>query len=803
MALHIHERLSAKAILRTAARQDVQRELFADPQQEYHEAVQFYMRDVDWSNRLILGDSLTVMSSLVHREDLAGKVQMIYIDPPYGVNFRSNFQPTVFHRDVKDKASDLTREREQIKAYRDTWTLGVHSYLAYLRDRLIVARELLTDSGSVFVQIGDENLHRVRCLMDEVFGNQNYVSTINFRKTVAQTTRLLSTNNDHLLWYSKERELVKFRRIMLQRNLADSVNAKFQWLEKNTGEEIRLSTATDEELREGRIFAKDGLDSQTGSNTSRFAIVHQDLRQIPNGNRGWRTSKKGIANLARAHRLTVSGQRILYKRYFDCFPFMDFTNNWHDTMNSFEEKSYVVQTNLIVLQRCMLLTTDPGDLILDPTCGSGTTAYVAEQWGRRWITIDTSRVAVALARQRLLTGSFDYYELQDESKGVAGGFINETVPHIQLKDIAQNIALDPIFAKYEPILEEKLEALNCALEAVTSEIRTALGAKLAEKRRREGPKAVTDADRRRWELPTSDWKEWEVPFDTDPDWPSELQGALTGYRAAWREKMDEVNECIAAASDSEELVDQPKVDRKTLRVSGPFSVEAVQPAEESLYDESPIGGEPDEELDAFESDGNGKDASNAGAYLDAMIRLLRNDGVRFTENRIMKFARLDSIEGGVIHAEGAWEDDSENRLIAVAFGPQHGPVTAMQVEQCLRTASRREWDELVFAGFSFDGAAQAAIHDNPNPNVRTHMAYINPDVAMGGLLRNTPTSQLFTVFGKPRTKIDTTEEGEYFVVMEGVDVYNPVDNMVTSEVGDRVAAWFIDSDYDDRTFCIT
>ena len=728
---------------------------------------------------------------------------MIYVDPPYGIKFASNFQPTVFQRDVKNKTSDLTREREQIKAYRDTWTLGVHSYLAYLRDRLIVARELLTDTGSIFVQIGDENVHRVRCLMDEVFGTHNCVSTINFRKTVAQTTRLLSTNNDHLLWYSKSRESVKFRRILLQRNLAEPVSAKFQWLEKSTSEEIRLSTATEEEIREGRIFAKDGLDSQTGSDTSRFAIEYQNLRQIPNGNRGWRTSKKGIANLAKSGRLTVSGQRILYKRYFDSFPFMDFTNNWHDTMNSFEEKSYVVQTNLIVLQRCLLMTTDPGDLVLDPTCGSGTTACVAEGWGRRWITIDTSRVAVALARQRLLTGSFDFYELQDESAGVAGGFINKTVPHITLKSIANNTALDPIFAKYEPILEEKLEALNRALESVKPEIRTTLLSKLAEKERREGAKAVTDADRRRWELPGSAWKEWEVPFDTDPDWPPELKETLTDYRKAWREKMDEVNECIAAASDSEELVDQPEVDRKTLRVSGPFSVEAVQPAEESLYDDSPIGGEPEEALDTFDSEGNGNDASNAEAYLDGMIRLLRNDGVRFPDNRTMEFARLDPIEADVLHAEGEWTDDTEDRLIAVVFGPQHGPVTAMQVEECLPIASRRGYDDLVFAGFGFDGAAQAAIQDDPNPRVRIHMAHINPDVAMGGLLKETPTSQLFTVFGEPRTKLDRTDDGEYTVTMEGVDVYNPVDNMVTSEGSDRVAAWFIDSDYDGRTFCIT
>ena len=412
-------------------------------------------------------------------------------------------------------------------------------------------------------------------------------------------------------------------------------------------------------------------------------------------------------------------------------------------------------------------------------------------------------MAVALARQRLLTGSFNYYELKDESKGVAGGFINKTVPHITLKSIAQNTALDPIFTKHEPILEGKLQTLNRALKAVTPEIRTALLAKLAEKLRREGKKAATDADRRRWELPTTGWKEWEVPFDTDPDWAPELSEALTNYREAWRAKMDEVNECIAAASDSEELIDQPEVDRRTLRVSGPFTVEAVQPAEESLHDDSPIGGEPEEELDAFESEGNGSESTNAEAYLDSMIRLLRNDGVRFPDNRTMEFARLDPIEADVLHAEGAWKDDTEDRLIAVVFGPQHGPVTAMQVEECLPIASRRGYDDLVFAGFDFDGAAQAAIGDDPNPRVRIHMAHINPDVAMGGLLKETPTSQLFTVFGEPRTKVEMSEDDEYIVTMEGVDVYNPVDNMVTSEGGDRVAAWFIDSDYDGRTFCIT
>ena len=799
VALHIHERLSAKAILRTAARQDVQRELFADPQQGYREAVQFYQHDVDWSNRLILGDSLTVMSSLAHREDLAGKVQMIYIDPPYGINYHSNFQPTVFQHDVKDRESDLTREREQIKAYRDTWTLGLHSYLTYLRDRLIAARELLTDGGSVFVQISDENVHRVRSVMDEVYGSENFVSQIAFTKTRSLVASdFVTTICDYILWYAKDINLAKekMRKVFLKRrDLSLASHFEDSNGEIPTAGEYRIKQQNGEFVDDYKPFKSDDLVRRANPEVN----IDWKGRKIEGR---FRTNAQGLMRAVQSNRLLFTKSSVRYKFFLNDFGVSPLNHLWHDVIGA-QNPIYTVQTNDIVIQRCLLMTTAPGDLVLDPTCGSGTTAYVAEGWGRRWITIDTSRVAVALARQRLLTGSFDYYELQNKSKGVAGGFINKTVPHITLKSIANNTALDTIFAKYEPILEEKLEALNRALEAVTPEIRTALRAKLADKGRREGMKAVTDADRRRWELPETEWKEWEVPFDTDPDWPSELKGALTDYREAWQAKMDEVNECIAAASESEELVDQPEMDRKKLRVSGPFSVEAVQPAEESLYDDSPIGGEPEEELDTFESDGNGNESANAEAYLDGMIRLLRNDGVRFPDDRTMKFARLDPIEADVLHAEGAWEDDTEDRLIAVVIGPQHGPVTAMQVEECLPIASRRGYNDLVFAGFGFDGAAQAAIQDDPNPRVRIHMAHINPDVAMGGLLKETPTSQLFTVFGEPRTKLDTTEDGEYTVTMEGVDVYNPVDNMVTSEGSDRVAAWFIDSDYDGRTFCIT
>ena len=807
VALHIHERVSAKAILKLAERQNVQRDLFADPQQTYGEAVDFYQHDVDWANRLILGDSLTVMSSLAHREDLAGKVQMIYIDPPYGIKFASNFQPTVFQRDVKDREQDLTREQEQIRAYRDTWTLGIHSYLAYLRDRLIVAKDLLTDSGSIFVQISDENVHRVRCIMDEVFGSENFVRLISFRTTSGLSQKVLDKACDYIVWYAKDTDLVKYYSLYEPKMFSAYKNS-YTNIELKDGQRMTIkhwegknSLLTKDSLPEGADICTFGaLNSQSGSGAS--IVINGRTYTILSGS--YKTTQKGIDNLRKLNRIEILGKTPRYVRYYSDFPYQSIDNMW-DVQMSEQNKSYVVQTSTKVIQRCLLMTTDPGDLVLDPTCGSGTTAYVAESWGRRWITIDTSRVTIALARQRLLTASFDYYQLKNKSRGIVGGFSNKTVQHVTLGGIAQNTALDPIFAKHEPILKDKLDTLNNILLKITPprKIRAKLLSKLAAKERREGKRSITEADRRRWQLPETVWQEWEVPFDTDPDWPPALQDALTDYRKAWRAKMDEVNECIAASSEGEELVDQPEVDRKRIRVSGPFTVEAVQPPEESLDIDSPIGGEPEEPLDTYDNETDGQGAVNAEAYLDQMIRLLRNDGVRFPNNKTLKFATLDPLEGDVLHAEGSWEDDDTESLIAVVFGPQHGPVTAIQVEQCLRVAYRRGYDELVFAGFSFDGAAQAIIQEDPNPRVRIHIAHINPDVAMGGLLKETPTSQLFTVFGLPRTELKEADNGEYIVKMGGVDIYDPVDNTVSSAGADKVAAWFVDSDYDGRTFCIT
>jgi adenine-specific DNA-methyltransferase len=601
VALHIHERVSAEAIIATARRRPLQPSLFADPELEYREAIRFYKHEMDWTNRLILGDSLTVMHSLAHREDLAGKVQMIYIDPPYGIKYSSNFQPFVQKGDVKDRPADLTREPEQIRAYRDTWKLGIHSYLTYLRDRLYVAKELLASTGNVFVQIGDENVHLVRAILDEIFGRENFCAEISFVKTAGHSSDLLASVGDYLLWYAKDKvqAKTKFRQVYRPKVTGSGDVGHYSWIQLPNGERRGATVEEKDNLtllpRESVIYAPTSLISQGATISGLRDFYFQGKEYTCGIGNHWKTNEQGMSRLASAERIHVAKNSIRFVRKVEDFPVIPYTNFWTDTAtgNFTETKIYVVQTASKIIERCILMTTDPGDLVIDPTCGSGTTAYVAEQWGRRWIAIDTSRVALSLAKQRLLTSGFDYYKLQNTDQGVSENFYYKTAPHITLGGIAQNQALDPIFDKWEPILAEKLDALNATLKRITPEIRTKLQRKLVEKEKREGKKSISDTDRRRWLLPDDKWEEWEVPFDTDPDWPESLKAALNDYRQAWRVKMDEVNETIAASAPQEVLVDQPQVVKNVLRVSGPFTVEGVQPIEQSPADTSPIGGAPD------------------------------------------------------------------------------------------------------------------------------------------------------------------------------------------------------------------
>ncbi|MBL8374910.1 site-specific DNA-methyltransferase [Accumulibacter sp.] len=857
VALHMHERISTQAILRVLAREDVERDLFADPQHDYAKAVQFYQHDVDWANRMILGDSLQVMASLARREDLAGKVQMIYLDPPYGIKFASNFQPQLGQRDVKDREQDLTREPEMVKAYRDTWTLGIHSYLAYLRDRLEMAKELLADSGSIFVQISDENLHRVRCVMDDVFKAENFAGQIAFKKTGGFETIGLPGICDYLLWYAKDKTKAKFVTLYDEKIHGEGSGDRYNSVMLSDGSVVPVSRfQIDEGLqlpKDVRLFLGGPLTSDGAvKEPKRFEFEGESFLHKPNQH--WKTTTEGLGRLGKSERIFRTKEFLNSRIFLNDFAATPITNMWTDTMGTAErEKVYVVQTATKIIERCILMTTDPGDLVLDPTCGSGTTAYVAEQWGRRWITCDSSRVALALAKHRLLTAKFDYHQLrplnaEDVARNPIGTWLTDptgkvpgkatfackTMPHITLKSIARNTSLDPIFAKYEPILAEKLTQLNGEVATVGTALKAKLVEKLIHKHRESGANAVTDADTRRWLLPDTQaalirsfparsplkgltarqadayraaipknegggWKEWQVPFGTDPDWPPSLQEALTAYRAAWRAKMDEVNACIAANAEMEELVDKPEPVKGVVRVSGPFSMEGVIAVEDGP--DTPIGGVPDD-LDAFDGDAA---VSNAEAHLDKIIRLLKASGVDFSGNRNMKFSRLDPLTGAaLIHAEGEWMNgDQKERRVAVSVGPEIGNVSAMQVEDVIRDANRKGYDDLVFAGFGFDAAAQDAIESASHPKLRLHMALIRPDVAMGDLLKSQPGSQLFTVFSAPRVKGPTPHaDGEFTVEVEGMDVYDPVSNTLFPTDKARIAAWFLDTDYDGRTFCI-
>jgi adenine-specific DNA-methyltransferase len=453
VSLHKHEVIRPQDIVSLVQDEPVQLGLFGDQRLPITKAVEFYKHDQLWMNRMVLGDSLLVMNSLLHKENLGGHVQMIYIDPPYGIAYNSNFQPRVDKREVQDGKDDsLSREPEQIKAYRDTWTLGVHSYLSYLRDRLTVARELLHESGSVFVQISEDNVHHVRELLDEVFGSKNFVSFITFSKTSGRTDDALASVSDYLLWYAKSREKVKYRQLYLEKEGGDAGAGVYSILRLPDNSTRRMTASERRDPSSipvgARIFRIDNLTSQSIGRekgigaASWFGVKVGDKEYFPNSRSRWKTNEDGMRRLVEAGRVAPAGISLGYVRYLDDFPFQPLTNSWSDTgTGSFtDEKTYVVQTGIKVIQRCLLMTTDPGDLVLDPTCGSGTTAYVAEQWGRRWITCDTSRVALSLARQRLMTSAFPFYELAHPKEGVAGGFKYKEVPHVTLREIAQNLA---------------------------------------------------------------------------------------------------------------------------------------------------------------------------------------------------------------------------------------------------------------------------------------------------------------------------------------------------------------------------
>jgi adenine-specific DNA-methyltransferase len=487
VSLHVHERIDPLTIIEAVRKRELQEQqsLFhwfetKENNPPIREAIEFYKHSQGWSNRLIAGDSLLVMNSLLEKEGMAGKVQMTYIDPPYGIKYGSNFQPFVNKKDVQDgKDEDLTQEPEMIKAFRDTWELGIHSYLIYLRNRLLLAGDLLNESGSCFVQISEENIHHVKEIMDEVFGSGNFCGLIPFVKTTGQTSKLLAPVCDYLVWYAKNKEKVQYHELFAERRFEKEslISGNYRWVELPNGQR---RTLTPEEFNNpssippnGRVFALSGTSSQTRGKEAppAFAFMGKEFR--PEGSRGWSTSLEGLQQLAKANRLYPLGNTLRYVRYFDDFPLQPLRGLWTDTgISGFaSDKIYVVQTNVKVIERCILMTSDPGDIVFDSTCGSGTTAFCAEKWGRRWITCDTSRVSITLAKQRLMTAIFDYYELAHPKEGVSSGFNYVKVPHITLRSIAKNEPPQEEVLRDQPIIDKSKKRVTgpFTVEAVPSQ----------------------------------------------------------------------------------------------------------------------------------------------------------------------------------------------------------------------------------------------------------------------------------------------------------------------------------------------
>jgi adenine-specific DNA-methyltransferase len=747
--LHVQEKIHPQAIIEDLRRRAAgikpavtQLDLFADFNglDDFAKKLEFYQHDQHWTNRLILGDSLLVMASLAEKERLRGQVQCIFFDPPYGIKFGSNWQVSTRKRDVKDaKAEDLTRQPEQIKAFRDTWELGIHSYLTYMRDRLEAARDLLTESGSIFVQIGEDNVHLVRSMMDEVFGRQNFVVTIKYIKTTSSTALAIAPTTDYVLWFARDIEHLKFRQLFIDKT-PDGAGGQFYDRIELTDETRRALTSAERgtakaEQPSGRLYTLSDLCSQSmGRDKGEgaacwFPVDFEGKKYLPNEKLRWKTNEQGIQRLISAKRVESRTNSIRYIRYIDDFPVIYLDDVWDDTRWGYDagDKMYVVQTHSKVVQRCTLMTTDPGDLVLDPTCGSGTTAYVAEQWGRRWITIDTSRVALALARTRLMAARFPYYLLADSPEGrkkqfgltatpldpdvpppmrdLHKGFVYRTVPHVTLKSIANN-----------------------------------------------------------------------------PD----IKEGMT---------REEIDQAIARHAETETLYDQPYEDKNVVRLTGPFTVESLSP-----HRSLPTTPADDESATSIPAPvakasfgqmilDNLRKAGVKGTDKSQRIVLARLDP--FPGEYIHAEGETDS--GSAVRVcigpEFGTVGDSDIKKAALEAIKGSGCDLLLICAFAFEASVHEQTAELT---------KEIRLGRLAILPVR-----MNPDLAMGDeLLKKTGAGNLFTVFGEPDVKLTTTKDGKVTVEIRGVDVFDPSTGAVRTGDTDDIACWFIDTDYDGQSFFV-
>jgi adenine-specific DNA-methyltransferase len=791
--LYIQEKVHPKAIIDdlvrrskvSAAEKDDAPDLFGDFNglDDPEAKLEFYQHDQRWSNRMILGDSLHVMASLAEREHLRGQVQCIYIDPPYGIKFNSNWQVSTISKDVKDgKREDVSREPEQVKAFRDTWKEGIHSYLTYLRDRLTVARDLLTESGSIFMQIGDENVHRVRALMDEVFGESNIVTLIPFSKTGGQTSDLLSSVCDYILWYAKKIEHVKYRQLYFKKERGGTGSGEYSWIELPSGERRRATREESENeslLPEGTVFLiPDNLTSNRPPGN--FPVTFRGETTTPRKGY-WKTGTVGFDRLIKSNRIIRQGQTLRYVRFLADFPVSPLSNMWIDTAARGwgEDKVYVVQAGSRVVERCILMATDPGDLVLDPTCGSGTAAYVAEQWGRRWITVDTSRVALALARTRIMSARYPFYYLADSVEGrskeqevdgriqpdrptrgdIRHGFVYERAPHIMLKSIANNAEIDVIWEDHQRRLDSLRKDLNTALER--------------------------------------EWEEWEIPREAEDEWSDNVKGI---HKTLWEQRIArqrKIDESIAKAADVEFLYDRPYEDRSRVRVAGPFTVESLSPHRVVPADE--------EELLDMQNAAAGKRRRSKFVtpptdFAAMVVEHLRSAGVHQSEKKdAIKFNSLQGWPGEYIGAEGVFAEGQSQRRAGIFLGPEFGTVSRVDLVAAAREATEARFDVLIACAFNFDAHASELSKLGPLPILKAKM---NPDLHMADELKNTGKGNLFVVFGEPDIDIKTEKDGNLRVQVKGIDVFDPNTGDIRSNDTDAIAAWFIDTYYDEENFFV-
>ncbi|MFN7314805.1 MAG: site-specific DNA-methyltransferase [Phycisphaerae bacterium] len=803
---------------------------------------EFYQHDAHWANRMILGDSLQVMASLAEREGLRGQVQCIYFDPPYGIKFNSNFQWSTTTQDVKDGKTDhITREPEQVKAFRDTWRDGIHSYLTYLRDRLLVSRDLLNDSGSLFVQIGDENVHLVRAVLDEVFLPENCIAQIAFAKTSGYATNFLTGICDYILWYGKDRRVTKFRAPYADKTRGEAGASKYNRLKLPDGTSRPLLS----EEREGdgeippdaRLWVDDNLTSQ-GNPLIPFTHHGETFSGT------YKTPVGGLSRLGKADRIYVAKGSHRYIRYIDDFAAVPRNSAWMDiggVQSRADPKIYVVQTATEAVKRCIVMTSDPGDLVLDPTCGSGTTAMVSEQWGRRWITIDTSRVALALARARIMGARYPYYLKADSREGqlkeaevtrtapstspthnsLRHGFVYERVPHITLKSIANNAEIDVIWEKFQQRLEPLRGALNKAIGKKWEEW---------EIPREDGdPWSTTNAElfyTIRSELRRGDdadptkirkslhalnqnlkrsYTEKTLPDRPVDPWPE----ATTKIHVEWWKeriaRQKEIDASIAAKAEFEYLYDKPYDDKKKVRVAGPFTVESLSPHRTLGVDEN------DDLIDPLAP----KDDADAAAAQDFAAMVLENlkaAGVQQADKKDrIAFSSLSPWPGRYICAEGRYAEgeSTKEKRAAIFIGPEFGTVSRQDLVVAAREAGDADFDVLIACAFNYEAHASEF---NKLGRIPVLKARMNAELHMGSELKTTGKGNLFVIFGEPDIEVLPPEEApkgakvkDYTFIrvkINGVDVFHPQTGEVRSDGAEGIACWFIDTDYNEESFFV-